>query len=46
MVVKEGLKAIAVKAAIINERGFILLFRDGKRVDYYDIFGILDGSLN
>ena len=46
MKVKEGLKAIAVKAAYVKERVFIRLYRDGKMVDGYDIFGRFDGSFN
>ena len=46
--VKEGLKAIAVKAAFNKSFVEIKLFRDGKEVNLFgcDIFGIFDGSFN
>ena len=46
MKVKEGLKAIIVKAEFVKDRVFIRLYRDGKEVADYDIFGRFDGSLN
>ena len=44
--VKEGLKAIVVKAAYVKSMVYIRLFRDGKEVAHYDIFGVFDGSFN
>ena len=46
MYVKEGLKAIVVKAAYVEWMVLIRLYRDGKVVADYDIFGHFDGSLN
>ena len=44
--VEEGLKAIVVKAAFVKWMMYIRLYRDGKEVGKYDIFGVFDGSLN
>ena len=46
LVAKDGCKAIVVKAAFVNWMVGIYLYRDGKEVDYYDIFGVFDGSFN
>ena len=46
MKVKEGLKAIAIKAAFVKGKVEIKLYRERNIVGVYDIFGYFDGSFN
>ena len=46
LVAREGCKAINIKAAIVKSAVFIILERDGKQIDSYDLFGIFDESFN